>query len=113
MKTIAGTIVACLILAGCALVAADPETAPTLVKDKLWNGWGMTPAGQIVPLTNLAQFTPAGDPDGNRTVNSDLPLRFVISPDGKFLLAACGGYNRTGLAVLSIADKRVTRFFPL
>ena len=37
----------------------------------------------------------------------------MISPDGKFVLAACGGYNHTGLAVLSLAEKRVTRFFPL
>ena len=46
-------------------------------------------------------------------MSSDLPLRLVVSPDGKLLLAACGGYNNTGLAVLSLADKRVTKFFPL
>ncbi|HLX63058.1 MAG TPA: SMP-30/gluconolactonase/LRE family protein [Planctomycetota bacterium] len=113
MKTLSRSLAVSLMLAACALVAAEPDAAAGHEKDKLWNGWGMTPSGQVVPLTNLAKFTPAGDPDGVRSVNSDLPLRFVLSPDGKFLLAACGGYNRTGLAILSIADKKVTHFFPL
>jgi len=46
-------------------------------------------------------------------MSADLPLRLVVSPDGKQVLAACGGYNNTGLAVLDLAEKRVTRFFPL
>ena len=33
-------------------LAAGAETA-ALASPKLWNGWGMTPAGQIVPLNNL------------------------------------------------------------
>ena len=95
-------------------LAAGAETA-ALASPKLWNGWGMTPAGQIVPLNNLqtvaihaaAANVPAPP------MSSDLPLRLVVSPDGKLLLAACGGYNNTGLAVLSLAEKRVTKFFPL
>jgi YVTN family beta-propeller protein len=37
----------------------------------------------------------------------------VVSPDGKLLLAACAGYNNTGLAVLGLAEKRLVKFFPL
>ena len=44
---------------------------------------------------------------------SDLPLKMIISPDGKVLLAACAGYNNTGLAVIELASKKVVQFFPL
>jgi hypothetical protein len=43
----------------------------------LFNGWGMTPAGEHVTI-------------------SDMPLKLIVSPDGKFLLAVSGGYNNTG-----------------
>ena len=60
----------------------------------LFNGWGITPAGEHVPL-------------------SDMPLKLIVSPDGKFLLAVSGGYNDTGLTILSTADKKVVQFVPL
>ena len=60
----------------------------------LFNGWGVTPAGQHVPI-------------------SDLPLKLVVSPDRKMLLAACVGFNDTGLALLDISSRRVTQFLPL
>jgi len=60
----------------------------------LFNGWGITPAGQHVPI-------------------SDLPLKMIVSPDKKMLLAACGGFNDTGLSVLDIATKMRTQFIPL
>ena len=44
---------------------------------------------------------------------SDLPLKMIVSPDGKLLLAACAGYNNTGLAVIDLASKKVVQFFPL
>jgi len=92
--------------------AAEPDKPLGRADSKLWNGWGMTPTGQIVPLSNLANLVP-GVPASAPAMHSDLPLRLVISPDGKFALAACGGYNNTGVAVLNLAEKRVTRFFPL
>jgi YVTN family beta-propeller protein len=60
----------------------------------LFNGWGITPAGEHVAL-------------------SDMPLKLILSPDGKFLLAVSGGYNDTGLTILSTADKKVVQFVPL
>jgi len=60
----------------------------------LFNGWGITPAGQHVRI-------------------SDLPLKMVVSPDKKMLLAASGGFNDTGLSVLDIATQQRTQFFPL
>src|SRR5664279_88356 len=60
----------------------------------LFNGWGITPAGEHVRL-------------------SDMPLKLVVSPDGKFLLAVSGGYNDTGLTILNTTDKKVAQFMPL
>ena len=95
-------------------LATGAETASSAAP-KLWNGWGMTPAGQIVPLSNLQTVLAdaVAAKHSASPMSSDLPLRLVVSPDGKLLLAACGGYNNTGLAVLSLAEKRVTKFFPL
>ena len=94
------------------LAGAGEPAAPA--SPKLWNGWGMTPAGQIVPLSNLQSLLPGAAAKAPiAPMSSDLPLRLVVSPDGKLLMAACGGYNNTGLAVLSLAEKRVTKFFPL
>ena len=60
----------------------------------LFNGWGVTPAGQHVTI-------------------SDLPLKLVVAPDKKMLLAVSAGYNDPGLSLLDIASRRVTQFFPL
>ncbi len=60
----------------------------------LFNGWGLTPAGEPVRI-------------------SDLPLKMITSPDKKVLLAASGGFNDTGLSVLDLAARQRTQFFPL
>jgi len=60
----------------------------------LFNGWGVTPAGEHVPI-------------------SDLALKLVVSPDKKILVAASAGYNNTGLSLLDIKSRRVTQFLPL
>jgi YVTN family beta-propeller protein len=61
----------------------------------LFNGWGLTPAGTHVPL------------------EGDMPLKMVVSPDGRTLAAATGGYNGVGLSLLDIATRKVTQFVPL
>ena len=72
------------------------RTQPGLKPDGnlLFNGWGVTPAGEHVRI-------------------SDLPLKMVVSPDKKMLLAASGGFNDTGLSVLDIATRQRTQFLPL
>ena len=81
---------------------------------KLFNGWTITPAGTMIPLDHLeavVQDPEFRKPAGGMT--SDLPLKMIVSPDGKVLLAACAGYNNTGLAVIDLASKKVVQFFPL
>lgn len=105
-------VVAALTLLSAIPVAADqqrPERKPgDDVKDArireaagllpnenlLFNGWGVTPAGEHVRI-------------------SDLPLKLVVSPDKKMLLAASAGFNDTGLSLLDIKSREVTQFLPL
>src|SRR5690348_12699972 len=60
----------------------------------LFNGWGLTPAGEHV-----------------RT--SDLILKMVVAPDRKRLVAVSGGYSDHGLTLLDPVARRVTQFLPL
>jgi len=73
-------------------VRMRPGLAPN--GNLLFSGWGITPAGRQLAV-------------------SDMTLKFVLSPDGKVLLAISGGYNDTGLTILDLADKRVSQFLPL
>jgi len=60
----------------------------------LFNGWGMTPAGEHVPTTDLA-------------------LKLVVPPDGQRLVAVHGGFNRHGVTLIDIATRKETQFIPL
>ena len=60
----------------------------------LFNGWGITPAGTPVPI-------------------SDLALKLVIAPDKKTVVAVSGGFRNPGLTLLDISGTRVTQFLPL
>ncbi len=60
----------------------------------LFNGWGMTPAGEYVPTT-------------------DLPLKLVVAPDKLKLVAVHGGFNRHGVTLIDITRRKETEFIPL
>jgi YVTN family beta-propeller protein len=60
----------------------------------LFNGWGVTPAGTQVLI-------------------SDLALKLVIAPDHKRVIATHGGYNEEGVTVIDIATRKQTQFIPL
>jgi YVTN family beta-propeller protein len=60
----------------------------------LFNGWGVTPAGEQVPV-------------------SDMPLRLVVAPDQRRLLAVSGGFGAHGVTVLDLANRKVTQFLLL
>jgi YVTN family beta-propeller protein len=108
MKTFA-PIFACLLSLACVSVPAQPIRQPSedvdsaqvrqrqgLAPDKnlLFNGWGVTPAGEHV-------------------VVSDLPLRLVVAPDQKRLVAVHGGYNKHGVTVIDATTRQQTQFVPL
>jgi YVTN family beta-propeller protein len=60
----------------------------------LFNGWGVTPAGEHLPV-------------------SDMALKMIVSPDKKTLVAVSGGFSDHGLTLLDLSTKRVTQFLPL
>jgi YVTN family beta-propeller protein len=60
----------------------------------LFNGWGMTPAGEQVRV-------------------SDMALKMVVSPDKKMLVAVSGGFNKTGLTLIHMKTRQVAQFLPL
>ena len=60
----------------------------------LFNGWGMTPAGEQMP-------------------SADLPLKLLMAPDQKRLVAVHGGFNRHGVTIIDIATRKETQFLPL
>ena len=76
--------------------SAELRTRPGLAPSAslLFNGWGVTPAGSHVPV-------------------ADMPLRMVVAPDKKAVLAVCAGYNQQGVSVVSLDEKRSAQFLPL
>ena len=82
--------------ANAAVGSAEVRALPGLRPDEnlLFNGWGLTPAGEQVPI-------------------SDLPLKMVPSPDGATLLVASGGFNDTGVSVIDLRGKARTQFVPM
>lgn len=60
----------------------------------LHNGWGVTPAGRQVKI-------------------SDMALKMIVAPDRRALVAVSAGFNRTGITLLDVMTKEVTQFHPL
>lgn len=60
----------------------------------LHNGWGVTPAGRHVRVSDMVQ-------------------KMIISPDRKMLVGVSGGYRDTGLSLLDLKTQKVSQFLPL
>ena len=73
------------------------RTTPGLLPDEnlLFNGWGLSPAGEHLPLAG------------------DLPLKMVYSPDGKTLAVVNSGFNSTGVSLIDASTRRQSQFVPL
>jgi YVTN family beta-propeller protein len=62
--------------------------------DLLFNGLGLSPAGQHVSI-------------------SDLPMKLVIAPDHKAVVAVCAGFNHVGVNVVGLDGGHEVQFIPL
>src|SRR6266542_6129477 len=60
----------------------------------LFNGWGVTPAGSHVPVTDMA-------------------LKMVVAPDKRRLVAVSGGFSNHGVTLLDMANRKVAQFLAL
>ena len=56
---------------------------------RLFNGWGLSPAGVAIELPG------------------DMPARILVSPDSKYLIVNTTGFNELGVAVIELATRRV------
>jgi YVTN family beta-propeller protein len=82
-----------------ALVVRGQEDAARRLKavpseTLLFNGWGVSPAGEHVPM-------------------GDLPLKMLVAPDRKRLVAVNGGWGPHGLTLIDIATRKVTQVIPI
>jgi YVTN family beta-propeller protein len=75
-----------------AAVRERPHLTPDA--NLLFNGWGLSPAGEPVRV-------------------SDMPLKMVIAPDGKAVVAVCAGYNEAGVNLVSLEGGRERQFISL
>src|SRR6266850_5383044 len=60
----------------------------------LFNGWGITAAGEQAPM-------------------SDLALKLAFTPDKKGLVAVHGGFNKHGVTLIDLARRKEKQFLPL
>src|SRR5438552_4647903 len=60
----------------------------------LFNGWGVAPAGDQVPV-------------------SDMALKLVVAPDKRRLVAVSGGFSNHGVTLLDLANRKVAQFLSL
>ena len=76
----------------------DPavRTRPAMLPSEhlLHTGWGVTPAGKHVRV-------------------SDMPLKMILSPDKKMLVAVSGGFSNTGLSLIDVQAQLLSQFLPL
>ncbi|HSU56422.1 MAG TPA: bifunctional YncE family protein/alkaline phosphatase family protein [Candidatus Dormibacteraeota bacterium] len=60
----------------------------------LFNGLGLTPAGEHVRI-------------------SDMPLKMVVAPDRKAVVAICAGFNEAGVNIVSLDSRHERQFISL
>jgi YVTN family beta-propeller protein len=74
--------------------SVPPGTHASPNTNLLFNGWGLTPAGEHIQVT-------------------DLMLRLILAPDGKTLAGVNGGFNSRGLTLLDLETGKVRQFLSL
>lgn len=74
-------------------VPTGAQSQVTAEPGVLFNGWGLTPAGVHVGLKSM-------------------PLKMLVSPDGKYVAAVCGGMD-PGLGIIDANTKQVVEWVAL
>ncbi|HSV13952.1 MAG TPA: bifunctional YncE family protein/alkaline phosphatase family protein [Tepidisphaeraceae bacterium] len=102
IKVLAGlaAVAAAVFVASPTFGQAKPRPIPTgpasvlqSLPNELFSGWKLTPAGRHVGVTSM-------------------PLKMVVSPDGKTLAAVCAG-RWNGLALIDLATETTRQWVPL
>src|SRR4051794_17091588 len=74
-------------------IPLGPQSALPSKPNELFNGWKLSPAGRHVGLNSM-------------------PLKMVVSPDGKTLAAVCAG-RWNGVALIDLTTEQTTQWMPL
>jgi YVTN family beta-propeller protein len=98
-----GTISAIFIVCvGCSTTESKPVSAakgeaPATRPGEtlLFNGWGISPAGS------------------KHVAISDLPMKILISPDKKAIVAVTAGYNHQGLTLIDLATQELSQYLAM
>src|ERR1700684_216968 len=62
---------------------------------RLFNGWGLSPAGAAIELPG------------------DMPARILVTPDSQYLFVNTPGCNELGVSVIELASRRVVQHVDL
>jgi len=62
---------------------------------RMFNGWGLSPAGDAIELPG------------------DMPARILVSPDSKYLFVNTTGFNELGVSVIDLSARRVVQHVDL
>jgi YVTN family beta-propeller protein len=97
---------------GLAHANAAPQTT-TRKPDEDVNQPAFRTRQNLVPGANLLHTGWGVTPAGTHTRVSDMPLKMIVSPDEKMLVAVSGGFADTGLTLLDLKTQKVAQFLPL
>ena len=75
----------------CTLLLVAQRDSNVARQTRLFNGWGLSPAGNAIELTG------------------DMPARILVSPDGKYLFVNTTGFNELGVSVIDLASRKVVQ----
>ncbi len=78
-----------------ALLLAAQTQFPIAPQSRLFNGWGLSPAGEPIPLA------------------ADMPARMLFSRDARYLFVNTAGFNEHGITVIDLASNHVLQHFDL
>jgi len=73
----------------CGLMLLAQRNLKVASEIRLFNGWGLSPAGDAIELPG------------------DMPARILVSADSKFLFVNTTGFNEHGVTVIDLAKRRV------
>ena len=103
-----------VLLAAPLLCSAQTPTAhPTRAADEDLNAPEVRARAGMLPGANLLHNGWGVTPAGKHTHVSDMPLKMIISPDKRMLVAVSGGFRDTGLTLLDLKTQEVAQFLPL
>jgi YVTN family beta-propeller protein len=103
----------CLLLAALPASSAERPAGPTRQPHEDLNDAQVRTRPGMLPGQNLLHSGWGVTPAGTHLRVSDMPLKMIISPDKRVLVAVSGGFSNTGLTLIDLKTQMVSQFVPL